>query len=264
MKFGAVARVLDAQRGQNEFQRWLIASAIVCVVHLMATLAILHWPKTHHSASDAPPAVLVELAPLAVAPVSKIRDVAPGPEMIEAQPKQQLREQKPEQAAPAPELPQKPAEVELPAASPKKQGLQKLETQKAEQQKRDQPKAAAPQTTAIPKQNLQKADRPAAPAAGSTAESQAAIASWRGAVVAHLNRFKRFPHGAAAGTAMVAFSVDMRGRVLAARLLSSSGNSVADTDAVAMVWRANPVPVPPANLSARGNISLNVPVRYLR
>jgi protein TonB len=255
------AAALDAPWEQNEFQRWLTAAAVVCAVHLLATFALLNWPKRFELSSDAPPAVIVDLAPLAVAPDSKNLDVAPGPEMMQAQPKQQQQQQpKPEEKTPVPNLLEKPSEVEVPAPVPEKQEQKKQETQKAQEQKKDQPKAAAPQTTAAPKLNLQKADRQAAPTAGSTAESQAAIATWRGAVVAHLNRFKRFPSGAVPGTAVVAFSIDIGGRVTGARLVSSSGNSAADADAVAMVWRANPVPAPPPSMG--GNVSLSVPVRY--
>lgn len=253
------AAALDTPWEQNEFQRWLIASVVVVAAHLFATYALLNWPKSIELSSDAPPAVIVDLAPLAVAPDSKNLDVAPGPEMMQAQPKQQ-QQAKAEEKTPVPNLLEKPSEVEVPAAVPEKQEQKKQETQKAQEQKKDQPKAAAPQTTAAPKLNLQKADRQAAPTAGSTVESQAAIATWRGAVVAHLNRFKRFPSGAVPGTAVVAFSIDVAGRVTGARLVSSSGNSTADADAVAMVWRANPVPAPPPSMG--GNVSLSLPVRY--
>jgi protein TonB len=264
VKLRAIARALDAQREQNEFQRWMIASAIICILHLMATLAVLNWPKRHQFASDAPPAILIELSPVPVAPDSQHRDVAPGPEMIESQPSQQQKQNlKPEEKAPVPDLPEKPAEVQLPAPAPEKQEQQKQEPQKAQQQKKEQPQKAAPQTTAAPKLNLKKSDRQAAPAAGSTAESQAAVATWRGAVSAHLNRFKRSLPGAV-GTAVVSFSVDSGGRVMGARLVTSSGNSAADADAVAMVLRASPVPRPPANLANGGAIPVAVPVRYLR
>lgn len=262
MNSAAIARAYYAQREQNELRRWLVASGVVVAAHVFAVLAVLYWPKAIQSPSDAPPAVIVELAPIAVAPDARTPDVAPGPEMLQAQPKQQ-QEKKAEEKLQAPEAPEKPSEVELPPSAPEKQEQQKQDAQKAKQQQKDQQQKAAPETTAQPKLNLQKSNRQAAPAAGSTAESQAAIANWRGAVFAHIARFKRSSPGAT-GTATVTFLVDAGGRVISTRLAASSGNGGLDADAVAMVVRASPVPRPPADLSRGGNVSVTVPVRYLR
>jgi hypothetical protein len=44
-------------------------------------------------------------------------------------------------------------------------------------------------------------------------------------LLAHLNRYKRYPSGAAStGTASVAFTIARSGQVLSARLIGSSGN----------------------------------------
>ncbi len=266
MKARAFPRAWDGRDEETEFRRWLMAAVVVFAAHLIATLAILYWPKPVKSAGDAPPAILVELAPLAVAPESEHLDVAPGPEMVEAQPKQEP-EPKPEEKTPAPELPQKAeSEVVLPPPAPEKKEEEKPQPQpqKAVQQRKDLQKHYAPQTTAAPKLNLKKAAQPAATVSGTTADSVLANANWRGAVVAHLNRFKRFPGGASGGTAVVAFSIDPGGRVTSARLVRSSGSSALDADAVAMIWRASPVPAPPASVSRGAGISLSVPVRYVR
>ena len=94
-----------------------------------------------------------------------------------------------------------------------------------------------------------------APAASN---SGASVSSWRGAVLAHLNAF-RTPATGASGTAVVAFAVDAGGRVLSARLASSSGDPELDVEAVGMVRRASPVPAPPPELGSR--VQLSVPVR---
>ena len=82
-------------------------------------------------------------------------------------------------------------------------------------------------------------------------------------MIAHLNRFKRFPSGASPGTVQVAFSIDRGGRVLSARLVRGSGDAALDEEAVAMIRRANPVPPPPDGLGG-GAISLTVPVKFSR
>jgi protein TonB len=89
------------------------------------------------------------------------------------------------------------------------------------------------------------------------------IASWRGTLVAHLNRFKRFPPGGSTGVATVAFTIDRAGRVVGASLAGSSGDAALDAEAVSMVRRASPVPAPPAGVGG-GSISLTVPVRFNR
>jgi protein TonB len=89
-------------------------------------------------------------------------------------------------------------------------------------------------------------------------------ASWKGALMAHLNRYKRFPPGAAgAGVATVAFTIDRSGAVRAARLVRSSGDRVLDAEAVSLPRRASPVPAPPPNVGGN-SISLAVPIRFNR
>jgi len=99
--------------------------------------------------------------------------------------------------------------------------------------------------------------------AGAATASAASRANWRGTLVAHLNRFKRFPGGANPGTVQVAFSIDRAGRVLSARLVGASGDALLDEEAVAMIRRASPVPAPPEGLGG-GSISLSVPVKFSR
>ncbi len=88
------------------------------------------------------------------------------------------------------------------------------------------------------------------------------MATWRGSIIAHLNRRKRSA-GGQRGMATVAFSINRSGQVLSARLVRSSGNAALDREAVALVRRASPVPPPPADI--KGNsVLLSVPVRVGR
>lgn len=97
---------------------------------------------------------------------------------------------------------------------------------------------------------------PQRPAAASAGE----VASWRGAVVAHLGRFKASPPGGGSGTVRVSFSVDRGGGVSGVRLSASSGDAALDGAALSMVSRASPVPPPPPGLG--GRVSLSVPVHF--
>jgi colicin import membrane protein len=73
--------------------------------------------------------------------------------------------------------------------------------------------------------------------------------AYRGQVIAHLTRFKRYPLAAQArgsqGTPTVAFALDTAGRVSSASLARSSGDAELDAEALAMVRRAVPFPPPP-------------------
>lgn len=102
----------------------------------------------------------------------------------------------------------------------------------------------------------------AAPAAVKKAAVPApkSLATWRGKVIAHLNSHKR-TFGNAAGISTVAFSIDRSGRVLTARVVTSSGNSALDQEAVALTQRASPVPVPPSDI-AGSPLYLKVPIRF--
>jgi len=124
-------------------------------------------------------------------------------------------------------------------------------------------KPPAERTTAQPRAQAPVAPTAAAPAEGAATASAASRANWRGTLVAHLNRFKRFPGGANPGTVQVAFSIDRAGRVLSARLVGASGDALLDEEAVAMIRRASPVPAPPEGLGG-GSISLSVPVKFSR
>jgi outer membrane biosynthesis protein TonB len=72
----------------------------------------------------------------------------------------------------------------------------------------------------------------------SGASLAATLATWKGELVAQLNRFKRFPANAASsGTASVAFAINRARAAVSARLISSSGDRALDEEAVALLHR---------------------------
>ena len=103
--------------------------------------------------------------------------------------------------------------------------------------------------------------RAAAPAPSFSRSSADALASWKSALLAHINSFKRYPPGASgAGAVSVAFRIDGAGVVMSVRLIASSGDRVLDAEAVALIHRASPMPPPPV---ARP-LALDVPIRFNR
>ncbi|MGX5733532.1 energy transducer TonB family protein [Bosea thiooxidans] len=272
--------------------RWSLAALVVASAHGAAGWVIANWQRAEAAVGAPPAAVMIELAPLAVAPEAPPQEVAPGPEMVEAQPEPEPPTpepviEKPEPVEPPPpepvalpepeikipELPPLPdaAAVLAPPPEPKPKPPEVKPEPKPKPKPRvvERPKPVRPdkpkaeQTTAPVAQD-RVAARAAAPNSGASSASPAAQASWRGTLIAHLNRFKRFPGGASPGTVQVAFSIDRGGRVLSARLVRGSGDSALDEEAVAMIRRASPVPAPPDSVGGGGAISLAVPVRFSR
>ncbi|MPZ39212.1 MAG: TonB family protein [Rhizobiales bacterium] len=283
----------DEEGYKQTLARW--ASALLCIVlaHGAFIYAALNWPEPAVAPGEPPPAVMIELAPLPVAPDAEPQEVAVGPQMVmseavtpsdsaekpdeaepETPPEPLIEEIKPEVATeietpPLPEVPS--AEAVLAQATPpppppeKKPREDKRKAEKVKKKvKRKKPRErAAPNapTTAAPQAaNAPRARINAAPSAG--AFSSASPATWRSAVMAHLNRRKRFPPGGSRGTSTVAFTIDRSGRVLSARLVRSSGDATLDHEAVALAHRASPVPAPPPNVGNGRSVLLAVPIRF--
>jgi len=289
-RFGAGLAVLATLR-------WASAAAIVLGAHGGVAWLALHAAPAPAMQSDAPPAVMIELASVALAPEAPPQDVAPGPQAAEAQtesepesetqpepepvpepqpvaqpePEPVVQPEPPPEVKPAevkpPELPkQEKAEAVLAPPPPPikpKQHKKKKPKQHAERKKPIDPdRRAQRRTSAPPAAKARQADRLAAPSAGASHAPSVSPATWKGALSAHLNRYKRFPSDAArAGTASIAFTIGRSGQVLSARLVRSSGDAALDREAVALPRRASPVPPPPAGFGGT-TITLSVPIRF--
>ena len=188
------------------------------------------------------------------------------------EPQLQVEEQtEPHPESQAPKLAEVPnADAVLPLPAEKPSAEKPVEEKKPEPPKPQEKEASRPRpqvekaakATTAPKPIIApRAKTNAAPSSGTS--SSMSIASWRGTVVAHLNRHKRYPGGGARGTSSVAFTIDRSGRVIAARLIRSSGNGVLDQEAISLARRASPVPAPPVNITGR-SIVLSVPIRFSR
>jgi periplasmic protein TonB len=279
--------------------RWGTAAIVVAAVHFTAAWAALNWRKAEATPDAPPPAVMIDLAPLAVAPPAPPQEVAPGPQMTEAQPvptpdgptpvdetpdptpstpAQTAEELKPEipptlqpqpQAIKIPDLPKKnDAEAMLapPPPPPLKPEAHKERRPKAHEAERKKPfdpdKPKQRQTSAPPSSVAARPNTAAAPSAGSGASPSVSPVTWKSELMAHLNRYKRYPAGASsAGTASVAFTIARSGQVLSAHLIGSSGNPALDAEAVSLPRRASPVPAPPSDFGG-AVLTLTVPVHF--
>jgi protein TonB len=231
----------------------------------------MHWQAADADDSVAGP-IILELVSVPVETRRDTPDVAHGPLMQEAQlmppaakeAKAEVEKELPPVApSPAPE-----PEVTLPKPQPeaeKKPEEEKLPREEAPQQQSASQAAPAPLTTAPPRVEAKEAPVAPAVAAGTAASDTRSAARWERALVAHLNRHKRYPDAARArkvqGAVSVAFTIDRTGSVLDVRITSSSGSPVLDEEALAVVRRASPLPPPPSTMKDAA-LHLTLPVEF--
>ncbi|HWK38922.1 MAG TPA: energy transducer TonB [Hyphomicrobium sp.] len=273
----------DGEALQRRALRWSLAGLCIVMLHGGLIYAALNWPRPAEAAAELPAAIMIELAPVPVAPDTPPQDLALGPQMEQSQeaaPSEQ--EEKPvEEQKPEPEVkPEIKTEIEIPLLPDKSKAEAVLaqmtppepqkDKPKEEKKKPDKPKKSqkkpqdrkarnAPDTAAPQAANVQRSATNAAPMAGTS--SSTSPVTWRSMIMALLNRNKRMPPGGGRGTATVAFTIDRSGRVLSARLAGSSGDAALDAEAVSLARRVSPVPAPPANIGG-GSVLLAVPVRF--
>jgi periplasmic protein TonB len=248
-----------------ELARWCLCAVVIIAAHGLGALALAGRSDEAESAAGAP-VVTVELAPVAVAPPAPPHDLAPGP-LLETESQERVAEETPtppefkepkekqeEKVVEAPPAPD--PEIAMPPEPPPEEGP--IEHKPAPVQATAAPVPTAPQSAPAP------AKLAVAPAvAPAERPTSAVIASWQRQLVAQLERHKRYPpqaHGKV-GEARLAFSIDRTGRVLASRIVHSSGSDALDREALALVRRAAPFPPPPTGLPD-DRLSFVVPIRY--
>jgi periplasmic protein TonB len=208
---------------RQDNKRWGICFAVVVAAHAAAVLALLINPSSDSDFGVDAPVVTIELPESLVTAATPPTDLAPGPKEEESE------------ATPPPKEETKPLEQEAEVALPTPP--------------KPEPPQEAKQATAPP----------------AAAPSVAVVHRWESELVAHIERFKRYPAEARAhderGVARVAFSIDHDGRIVASRIVQSSGSTALDTESLEMLARAQPMPRPPAALP-NSELSFVVLVRF--
>jgi protein TonB len=210
-------------------------SGTVGVFAVVAACALFTW----HTVYAVPPVsepLVMTLQPLA-APPEPVEEVPEGPRQVER------KEQIPKEAQERPEPPEivipRPATLTLSAVQP-------VEEVKAAD---PVPETTAP--TSMP-----------APPARQTASDQKA--SWEAQLLAHLEKYRRYPAMARArreeGIAYVTFRMNRAGSVLSAEIVRSSGSSLLDRAALDTLKRAQPLPKIPEDKP--DPLELSVPVEF--
>jgi protein TonB len=208
------------------------------------------------TSAEAPPtAIIIELAPLDVAPppMEAPREATPGPQMRQAEPE----EAEQPQTIPVPELPPvpKPNVVLMTPPKPKPKKIVKEMPKPVVKPVRQPP---APRASAPP-----RAAAASQATSSSHATSAAEVAAWRSSWAAALSWSKHYPEAARAkgeqGTVRLALTIGRSGHVMSARIMGSSGSATLDQAALEMARSASGRPLPP---EMGPSVSLIVPVRY--
>ena len=271
----ANAFALHQPLDEREGARWGASAALIVALHLGAALLAMNWLKQMPDEGVDMPAILIDMTPETSAPRPTPLDIAPGPMMqqADASPPEPVRQQAAEdmiRPTPPQEQPDvvAPPEQKLEPTPPKPEPAKVTPLEKPVPAK---PKAVridartpsdalpAPRTSAPP-----RAERHAPLASAVNAGSVAsAMATYYQSVRAHLMRFHQYPASASGqkGVVKLSFTLGRNGQVLSSRLGGSSGVAAFDTEAMAMVRRAQPFPPVPAEITY-GTVPINVPVGF--
>lgn len=270
--------------------RWSACFVAALGIHAAGAAVLLaHWEPQSDRLANAP-VIMIDLAPIAVAPQTVQNDMPPDAverqfqtgEQTPAKPEEEVVEkpepelEKPVEVAktePEPEpKPEKMPDIEpeptkaeiamLPPPRPVEKTEEKKEEKKKEVRKKPRPRQAS--LASAPSAADQVAQRAAAPNAGAARDSNA-LPNWTSRVISRLERYKRYPSEAQSrgdrGVVRLAFSVDRSGGVHNARVVASSGSNLLDRETLAMISRASPLPPPPDEV--RGSyIPVVVPIAY--
>lgn len=119
--------------------------------------------------------------------------------------------------------------------------------------------AAAPPSVAAPVEAAQSVTVDQ----GTGVSRQRARLTWQRELMAHLDRFKRYPGERLQRNAeiIVDLTMDRTGRVVSTSVSKSSGHAAFDEAAVAMVQRASPLPAPPPLVADEG-LTFKLPVIF--
>jgi periplasmic protein TonB len=214
-------------------------------------------------------AISLELAPLFAAAPIDTPDVTPGPlmqeEMVSPQASKQT-EQQVEMPRVEPSALARQPEVAVPIVKPVQEQNRDEEAIREDTPATQDPnQSSAPLTTAPPRIEAAPSTTALSPSPGKAASPANIQITWSKALVAHLNRFKRYPNAARVrgvlGEVSVTFAIDRTGQIVATHVVHSSGSAALDDEALAVLHRASPLPIPPAQL-ADAMPNLTIPIQF--
>ena len=256
----------------RQFARWAGAAVVVVMLHAAAAAySLMHW-KEPVEPDDPEGAVVIELAPLPVAAESTTPDLAPGPLAEETPPDTPpVQPEELKKTEDTPKVEESPLAPEPEVILPKPEPVVEKEPEKLPEAKPVEAEPAPPvETTNVPLTTAPpKIEAPPAPAAAPrmamTPQQSKARATWQKELVTHVNRFKRYPAEArrekTEGEVDLEFTMDRQGRIVSSHVAKSSGSPTLDAEAINVVARASPLPVPPSDMAGE-TFTLLLPIKF--
>lgn len=256
--------------GRGDLLRWGLCFALVLALHGTVAAALM-MRQDEGDVIDSAPAVTVDFIALPM-PDAPLRDVAPGPEQMQAMttPEVLEAEEKPEEERPEEEKPLEKAEI----APPVEEVVPMQEIASVQESEVALAVVKPPPPKKVRKKKKEEAKRRPTPkvvgarrttAPTSATARSAAKVSWNSRIAAHLQRHKQYPAAAQArgdrGTVVISFSINREGRVLGTGLVRGSGHALLDREALDMVRRSQPFPQPTPDI-AGSRFSFAVPVSF--
>lgn len=250
----------------NGKRLWIIALISALLLHG----ALGYWVEQRrpHTTAGEEQAVVINLALSGSSTAAAEPSAEPPTDPPPPQPTKTTPEITPE-PTPEPEVQPEPVSEPEPTPEPLPEPLPEP---KAEPEPTPtEPTPAQPVTAPSPAQpaTAPSASQSTAPNTPATATTSAgtlkATQSWQQQLLAHLQRYKRYPRLARSrqitGTVHLSFSIDRSGVVLRSTISQSSGSSLLDNAGMQMLQRADPLPPPPPELPP-AMLSIEVPVRF--
>jgi periplasmic protein TonB len=261
--------------------RWAIGIGAAGVLHALAALFMARIAAPQPPPQE--PVMMLELAP---APETPQADPAPQPEEP-AQPQEATAPPPPPQDSPpdptpvqtpvnqpppdeppppeTPPTPPPPEDVPVPPPPPAPKPAVIIPKRPPKPAVKPPPRPIQPPPS--PEAAATSAPSVTAPQSSAAAQPQAATAAatadWRARLLAHLNRYKRYPAGAQMrhqqGVAYVRLILLPDGSVRGVQLRTSAGIESLDEEAVELVRRAQPLPPPP---DISGAMELVIPIQF--
>ncbi|WP_244985085.1 energy transducer TonB [Acetobacter persici] len=250
---------------REETLRWGLSfmSVLVATAGVTAWITSAPHPVTPVAAAPAA-AIAIDMVPAPVPAATSRQDVPMPPQHVRPVPVPTPVEP-PKITAPPSPTPSPPVPVPKPEKLykivKKHKAVPNLKKTSPENSQQIDAAAASLPSAATPASSPQ-----AAPVSGVSSPNAAHDpVTWQGALLAQLEKFKRYPQTAMAeheeGVPTVTFSMDRAGHVLSVRLSKSSGHPLLDAEALALPKRAQPLPAPPESVPGEP-ITLTVPVEF--
>lgn len=254
-----------------EARRWLTSAGLVLLIYAAPVAWWLMPDRAPGVVAPPPAAMVVELAPAPVAPPSPA-NMPPGPEQAEATPPpkpEPIPEPEPEPEIPPAPKAEKPevAVAAEPEPEPEPEEKPKLEQPLSEEPEDTPPREEPPSSASAPPDALQEDAQAASPNVGvfsPQATAQRKL-TWQNALMLKLNESKQYPSRARRlrqeGVAYVRFTMDREGKVLAKSIEQSAGYPMLDEETLALLDRAQPLPIPPPEMTG-DQLEFVVPVEF--